>query len=55
MPLAGGVRVSEVSGPLEEEGWGVAVECDFFVMVRGGGEGEVVKMGSWSRALPKVE
>ena len=30
VPLAGGMGICEVSGPLQEEGWGVAVECEFF-------------------------
>ena len=50
VPLAGDLSVCEVSGPLEEEGWGVAVECEFFCDGEGrrrgrGGEDGVLESG----------
>ena len=50
VPLAGDLGVCEVSGPLQEEGWGVAVECEFFCDGEGrrrgrGGEDGVLESG----------
>jgi hypothetical protein len=56
LPFGNGVNLLEMTGPKDEEGGGelwYSFSC--LEMLRVGGDGEVVKMGSVSGTLPDLE